>query len=403
MLQSAANILVQFWWLWVEAAPWLTIGLLAAGLLKAWFPNELVQRWLGGRGIGPVIRAALIGTPLPLCSCSVLPAAVQLHRSGASRGATVSFLIATPENGADSLAMSWALLGPPLTVLRLVSALISSLSAGLVTSWLDRSNTTTELTTVPTALKEGVATRVSGSFSLPVLQPTDVSTAAPVKPCCAEPPVLAEPPIKPCCADPAPAVPAAKSCCGDPVTPAVAAGGRKILPEALTGVKYAFDRLLSDISVWLLIGILTAAVISVFVPANAMASWGDSPWTLLAVLAISVPTYVCATASTPIAASLLVAGLSPGAVLVFLLAGPASNFSSAIIVRRELGSRALAGYLFGVFAITLFLGLLVNQFFPDIGSGVAAQAHQHGRMIPTAISIPIAVALGLRIAMIRIR
>jgi uncharacterized membrane protein YraQ (UPF0718 family) len=126
----------NLWSLWVDAAPWLLVGLLLAGVVKVWLPAALMNRWLGGRGMGSIIQAAILGTPLPLCSCSVLPAAMTIYRSGGSKGATVSFLIATPENGIDSIALSYVLLGPFMTVVRPVAAIFSAVLAGVLTEYV---------------------------------------------------------------------------------------------------------------------------------------------------------------------------------------------------------------------------------------------------------------------------
>ncbi|MCP4127723.1 MAG: permease, partial [Gammaproteobacteria bacterium] len=116
----------------LDSAPWLLFGLIAAGVIHAWLPMRLVGRALGGSGPAAVIKAALIGAPLPLCSCGTLPAALSLSRAGASRASTTSFLISTPETGVDSVALSWVLLGPVLALLRPVAAIISAVSAGLL-------------------------------------------------------------------------------------------------------------------------------------------------------------------------------------------------------------------------------------------------------------------------------
>lgn len=116
----------------LEAAPWLLFGLLAAGLIKVWIPESFMKRVLGGKGSWPVIKGAFIGAPLPLCSCGVLPAAIGLRRSGASNGATLSFLVATPETGVDSIGVSYVLLGPFMTVVRVIAAVMSAIITGML-------------------------------------------------------------------------------------------------------------------------------------------------------------------------------------------------------------------------------------------------------------------------------
>lgn len=118
--------------LYLDAAPWLLLGLVVAGLIKAWLPEERLSQWLGGNGIWPVIKAALIGAPLPLCSCGVLPVALGIRRAGASKSATLSFMISTPETGPDSIAVSYALLGPFMALVRPVAAILSAVFTGLL-------------------------------------------------------------------------------------------------------------------------------------------------------------------------------------------------------------------------------------------------------------------------------
>jgi uncharacterized membrane protein YraQ (UPF0718 family) len=120
----------------LESAPYVLLGLLAAGMIRAFLPGDLVARQLGGRGGVSVVKAALFGIPLPLCSCGVVPVAAGLRKSGASRGATVSFLISTPETGVDSAAITWALLDPLMTLLRPVAAFFTATAAGLLVNRL---------------------------------------------------------------------------------------------------------------------------------------------------------------------------------------------------------------------------------------------------------------------------
>ncbi len=116
----------------LSAAPWLLLGLTIAGLIKALLPEQLLQRWVGGHGVASVTRAAIIGAPLPLCSCGAIPTALALHRGGAARGPTTAFLIGTPGIGVDSLAISYALLGPFMAAARALSAVITAIATGLL-------------------------------------------------------------------------------------------------------------------------------------------------------------------------------------------------------------------------------------------------------------------------------
>ncbi|MCW8927324.1 MAG: SO_0444 family Cu/Zn efflux transporter [Gammaproteobacteria bacterium] len=311
--------------LYLDAAPWLLLGLLAAGLIKAWVADSLLLRWLGGKGIWPVVRAALIGAPLPLCSCGVLPAALGLHRGGASRPATVSFLIATPETGADSIAVSYALLGPLMAVVRPLAAILSAITTGLLTTLV------------------------------PVTSPANTAAA---EGCSSD-----------CC----------NSGCTTPQPPARTGA----LATTLQGLRYAVTDILDDIALWLAIGIVLAGVVATLVPPQALAAWGSGLPAMGVMLLVGVPMYICATASTPLAAALLLAGISPGTVLVFLLAGPATNIATLAVVRKELGDRILATYLAGIALSSITLGLLLDWLLGRWGVDVVAQMGEGGELIPS--------------------
>jgi uncharacterized membrane protein YraQ (UPF0718 family) len=327
------------WHILVDVAPWLLVGLFLAGILKLWLPVQLLQRWLGGRGFYPVLRAAVIGTPLPLCSCSVLPTAMQLRRMGASKGATVSFLVATPENGADSILLSYVLLGPAMTIIRPAAAILSAVATGTLTELLVR-----HAEPVGNDGETDHATRCAGNG---------------------------------CCGTGAGTVDSAES----------TARSRW---RRLSG---AVMELLDDVIGWLLIGILLAAAFETLVPPDAIARWGSGLLPMLLVLFVSIPVYICATASTPVAASLLGAGISPGTVLVFLLAGPATNLASAGLLRRELGLRATVSYLIGISVTSVGCGLLVDQLLAGVKMGVASQADGPAELFPYGVSIAAALLL----------
>ena len=317
-------------------APWLLLGLLGAGLIKAWLPADKVSSWLGNPGIFSIIKAALLGTPLPLCSCSVIPAAIALRRGGASRGATVSFLVATPENGADSVAISYAILGPVMTVARLFSAVVSALITGFLAELTSNSQVT-----APEAAESGCCCAVTG------LPPVNSHNT----------------------------------------------GSPGFLKKLGLGMRYAVVDLLRDIAGWTLVGILGAAAILTFVPPESMAQWGSGLWAMLAILAIGIPTYICATASTPIAAAMLAAGVSPGTVLVFLLAGPATNLGSVGIIQREIGGRATAAYLVGICVTSIIFGLTLDQICRWANLVVIPRLEGDVHLLPTWLAVAAAITL----------
>ncbi|GAB6042020.1 SO_0444 family Cu/Zn efflux transporter [Endothiovibrio diazotrophicus] len=317
--------------LYLEAAPWLLFGLLAAGALKALVPEERIGRWLGGGGAAPVVKAAVIGAPLPLCSCGVLPAALGLRRGGAGRGPTVAFLVATPETGVDSIALSYALLGPFMALVRPLAAVLSAVFAGLLATLAER-------TMPPEAPRRGPV--------IPLMVANDRCDGAG---------------------------------CGCSHDAATATTGRSTAGRLAGGARYALSDILDDISLWLALGLLAAGAVATWLPPLALAELGSGPLAMGAMLLVGVPMYICATASTPLAAALLLAGMSPGTVLVFLLAGPATNLATLAVVGRELGRPVLVAYLVGIVVASVGLGMatdaLVAAWPVDIAAQLADGAH----------------------------
>jgi len=320
MPDAVLLFLDQTWTLLNEAAPWVLLGFAVAALLKAFVPDAFIARHLGGRGPGPVLRASLIGVPLPLCSCGVVPAALGLRRQGAGRGATTAFLVSTPETGVDSVAVTWALLDPVMTVVRPVAALITATLAGLAVD----------------ALPDSKAKAAPAARALPLAAPAPCGCKG--------------------------------GSCAPPAPPRAGFG-----PRLRAGFGHAFGDMLADIGLWLLGGIAVAGAIAAFVPQDALAgAFGHEGWAMLLMLVAGIPLYVCATASTPIAASLALKGLSPGAALVFLLAGPATNAATIAVVAREMG-RAVAGVYVGAIAVAaLLLGWCVNRLYALLGLDITS-------------------------------
>lgn len=280
-----------------EMSPYILLGFMIAGLMHAFVPQHTMARHLSGHGWRSVVKAALTGIPLPLCSCGVLPTAIAMRRSGASKAATTSFLIATPQTGVDSIAATWSLLGPAFAVIRPIAALVTSFFGGLATGHDEKRDPARKT------------------------DPTDDR-----------------------CDD----------CRPGPF-------GSKFL-EAM---RYGFVDLVGSIGGWLVTGLVIAALISVYVPADFFAAVGSTPIvSMLAVLLIAIPMYVCATGSIPIAMSLVMKGLSPGTALVLLMAGPAANFASYTLISREMGHRTARIYLASIATGAIGFGLLIDYVLP---------------------------------------
>lgn len=292
-----------------EMSPYILLGFLIAGLLHEFVKPETMSRHLAGRGWKPVVKAALLGVPLPLCSCGVLPTAVGLHRQGASKGATTSFLIATPQTGVDSIAATYSLLGLPLAIMRPIAALVGGFVGGMSVNALDnsssgndRSESTEKLTTCDSGCGVG-------------------NTAAEEK--------------------------------------------RPMLHRIAAAVRYGLVDMVASVGKWLVIGLIVAALITVYVPDQFLVSLSDRPLlAMLAMILVAVPMYVCATGSIPIAMSLMLKGLNPGAAFVLLMAGPAANFASMMVLGRAIGKKATAIYTLSVIVTALSFGLLVDLLLP---------------------------------------
>ncbi|MEE9447460.1 MAG: SO_0444 family Cu/Zn efflux transporter [Arenicellales bacterium] len=354
--------------LMLEAAPWLVLGFLIGGLMKALIPTAFLQKHLKGKGAGPIVKATLLGAPLPLCSCGVLPAAMGLRKAGASKPATIAFLVSTPETGVDSVSITYALMGPIMAIARPISALSSALVAGTLVNLFDNSETTPSNN--PTA-NASATTSCCSSKKEEIVEETTSCCSSKAKPEAVIEKVDIVEEKNSCCSTKTDKVVEEKSsCCSSQAknqaaqpTPA----SQSFLSRALAGVHYAFTDLMDKILMWLAIGLLFAAAITTWVPANFLAQWGSGLPAMLIMLVAGVPMYICATASTPIAAGLMMAGVSPGAALVLLLAGPATNVGSVGVIAKELGKRAMGLYLLAVCSIAVASGLILDALIAHYG------------------------------------
>jgi hypothetical protein len=334
------SYLASVWHLYVEASIYVFFGLLVGGMLKVFLDPSLVAKHLGAGRFRSVFKAALLGIPLPLCSCGVLPAAASLKRQGANNGAVTAFLISTPESGVDSIAISYALLDPLMTVARPVAAFFTAAAAGILENVVG-----------------------GGASSGEVVVP---NLACTVDACC-------------------------------PGTDCPAEEHRRhhtFLEKVRAGLGFALGDLWSDLAGWFTVGMLLAGAISVLVPPTIMGKYlGGGLPAMLLMLVIGVPLYICATASTPIAAALILKGVSPGAALVFLLAGPATNVTSLTVLFGLLGRRATAIYLGTLAVATVAFGLAVDRIYSALGILPQAVVGQAAEILPEPVKIVGAAAL----------
>ena len=343
MMELVLNILTGSWNVLVEAGPYVLFGFFVAGLLKAFVPDSFMARHLGKKSVGSVLKAAVMGVPLPLCSCGVLPAALGLRRQGASKGATTAFMISTPETGVDSMAVTYALIDPIMTVIRPVAASLTAVFAGVLVN----------------------------AF------PDDED----------ERPPLASLTV---CSD---------SGCGCSSGSCAAPENGSVWERFCFGMEYAFGEMIQDIGRWLLVGVVVAGIISAVMPATALDRYvGTGFFSYLVMLVVALPLYVCATASTPIAASLLLKGLSPGAALVFLLAGPATNGATITVMLKSLGKRATGLYVVSIIVCSLVLAWATDQLYLALDLDIGAVVSQVDELLPHWVGIGAAVITILLVA-----
>ncbi len=342
---AAMGILLEAFHVLNEASLYLLIGLALAGLFKVVYKQEKIYSHMGGDDARSVVRAALFGIPLPLCSCGVVPMALSMRRQGSSKGASLSFMVSTPETGVDSIAISYALLGPLFAVFRPVAALVTAVVTGLWANALKGEEKVQE----PTE---------------DVCQVCDLEN-------------------------------------GD------TEHSHTRREMAGSAFRYAFDEFFGDIAGWLFFGFLLAGVVSYVIPDNFFSDYMGGPFSsMLLMLAVGVPIYICASASTPIAAALILRGLNPGAALVFLLAGPATNVAAITMVGRYLGKRVTVVYLVSVCAMSLLMGYLLNVLILGLGLDYTTYVTHGTEFLPYWLKIGtsvIVLLLFLRCVIVRFR
>lgn len=300
-----------------EMAPYLLLGFFIAGLLRVFVPKTLYSKHLAPRNMKSVVKAAALGVPLPLCSCGVIPTAVGLRKEGASHGACTSFLIATPQTGVDSIIATYSLMGLPFAIVRPLAALFTAIFGGWLTNTYAREDE-----------KRSEASAADGDDAS-----CDCGYEGHDHGC---------------------------SCGKENDAPR--SFGRKML-EALD---YAFVDMMQDVGKWLVVGLLIAALITVAVPNEWLAALHDYKLlNMLLVLAVAIPMYVCATGSIPIAVSLMAKGLTPGAALVLLMAGPAVNSASMLVIGKVFGRRTLWLYILSIVIGAVLFGLGIDYLLPQ--------------------------------------
>ena len=307
------NVIKQIWDFTLIVSPWLILGFLFSGLIHTFIGERFIRQHLGGGGFSSVLKATLFGIPLPICSCGVVPLAAGLKNDGASKAATMSFLVSTPTTGIDSIFVTYAFLGTAFAIVRPLSALVGGLLVGTLVSLL---------------VKERTEKRD--------FQPDPEHV-------------------------------------------------HSLKDRLKDGFSYGFGDLPEDIGKTIFWGILIGGVLSALLPQDLSEVYLSNPviaYPLM--LAISVPLYVCAIASVPVAAAMMAKGLVPGATLAFLIAGTATNAVTIAFVAKKFGKRVLLIYLVSIIFLALVFGILLDSLLSGV---VVKDILFKGREIPYSLKL----------------
>ena len=322
MTGFAKSIIIDFWATVLEMSPYLLFGFFVAGILSVFISQPVVEKHLGGKGIWPLVKASLFGVPLPLCSCGVIPVSMSLYKHGASKASTISFLLSTPQTGADSILVTLSLLGPLFAIFRPLAAFVTGIIGGILVNVFGKEQNDKQ-----------------------------------------QKPQKCE-----------------QQCCSENQD-------KKIIRS----LKYGFVTLPQDIGRAMLVGLAIAAVISALVPDGYFAEHlGTGILAMLVMMFLGIPVYVCATASVPVAAALMLKGLTPGAAIVFLMTGPATNAASLVTIWKTLGPRTAITYLLTVAGCALLSGILLDYIAAGIDFETAARP---AAMLPSTIKYVSAIIL----------
>ena len=324
----------NLWEITVELAPWLLFGLGIAGLLHIFLPSNFVRKHLGKGGLGSIIKAVAIGVPMPLCSCGVIPAAIGLKKDGASDGPAVGFLISTPQTGVDSIFVSAGFLGWPFAIFKVLSAFVTGLIGGLIVTFF-------------------------GDKELPVSENKPEGTC--------------------CCSS------KEKESSDKPENKELVSEPSKFAEMMRFSLK-----LLGDIYLWLIVGVVLAAIITTALPEGKLSEFGLTTGItgMLLMLAISLPMYICATSSVPLAASLVMAGMPTGSALVLLMAGPATNIATIGAIAKAFGKKVTAIYVITVAVMSVTLGYCFQRVIQTTNENMG-----HHHTLPHWIGVSAATAL----------
>lgn len=342
------NLLDNFVCMFISMSFYIMLGLLFVGILHTYIKREKVLKLLGKDKFSSVVNASIVGVPLPLCSCGVVPTALQLKKDGASNGAVTSFLISTPQTGVDSILATYAMMGPFMALFRPIAAFISGIIGGGVVNTFAKE----EVININSNTNCGCSTHKSTTR-------------------CSTPKLVKR------------NIPAKKN------------NTKKILKV----FKYAYGEFLDEISSHFIIGIFLASIITTFVPTDFFINLGlnEGIFGMLSMVLIGLPMYICSTSSIPIAMSLMTKGLSLGSAFVFLFVGPVTNIASILVLSKALGKKITTMYMSLVIICSLGFGFILDWFVGNntliLDNALSHSVHGHAGIFTNVIAFIFAILL----------
>lgn len=348
--------------MFISMSFYIMLGLLFVGILNTYVNREKILKHLGKDKFSSVVKSSVIGVPLPLCSCGVVPTAVELKKGGASNGAVISFLISTPQTGVDSILATYSMMGMVMAIFRPLAAFASGIiGGGLVNLFAKHEK-----------MEIGNDSEVSCCGGVETKEASCCCTSEPVESsCCSS---IPEPEISLCCCSSKEEV--VGSCCSGDTT--------KVESNKIFQVfKYAYGKFLDDIAIHFLVGMFIATIISTFLPVDFFINIGlnQGIFAMFAVVLVGLPMYICSTASIPIALSLVAKGLSYGSAFTFLFTGPVTNIASLLVLSKTLGKKITGMYIASVVGCSIFFGFvldfLIEKFQFEISGMLACHTDHH--------------------------
>lgn len=343
----------SFYSLYIGMAFYMMLGLVMVAMIKIFVSPQMIMKYIGGNNLKSIVVASAIGVPLPLCSCGVLPTAIEIRKSGANIGASTAFLISTPQTGVNNIIATYGMMGIFMAIYRPIAAFVSGIIGGLITGFFDKNN------------KKLIKTEETAHS------------------CCSHNEVVK---AETCCSN-------AKAGVEDINCPSCKEKTQEDIAWSLkvkNSFKYAFGAFVGDIAVPFLVGVAIAALISVLIPDDFFLRYGinNSLVMMILMIIIGLPMYICSTSSIPIAIALIMKGISPGAAFVFLFVGPVTNIASIILLSKTWGLKPTVAYIVSVIIMSILFGLLLDFILniTNIQLGLVTHHNMHGAISFTMLA-----------------